>query len=80
MVFFKTKHNTNLNDETYNVIQSISKAKHLYKNLIIQAHPDKHPSNIDFATQLTELINANRFNYRELLKLEERIMKELIHE
>ena len=77
MGLFNIKHNKSLNDETYNVIQSISKAKTLYKNLIIQAHPDKHSENIDLATELTELVNINKFNYRELLDLEKRIKNEL---
>jgi len=77
MEFFKTKVK-NLEDETFNVVQSISKAKVLYKKLITQSHPDRHPENVTLATELTRLVNINRYNYRELLMVEERIKKELM--
>ena len=76
MKFFKTKSN-DLTDETFNVVQSVSKAKVLYKKLIIQSHPDKHPENFVLATELACLVNENKYNYRELLLLKERIEKEL---
>ena len=76
MGFFKIKMN-DLEDETFNVVQSISKSKVLYKKLIVQSHPDKHSENIALATELTRLININRYNYRELLILEKRIKNEL---
>ena len=57
-------------DESLNVVASIGKAKSIYKDLIIKAHPDKHPN-------LTELINKNRYNYSELLKIKKRIETEL---
>jgi hypothetical protein len=78
MGIFKSKNSNNLNDEIFNVVQSISKAKVLYKNLILQSHPDKHPENIALATELAYLININRYNYRELLLLEERVKTELL--
>ncbi len=71
------KDRTDLNNETFNVVESISKAKDLYKSLIIRSHPDKHPRDTDLATELTRLVNANKFNYRELLNIEKRIVKEL---
>ena len=77
MSFFSQNNSKNLNNETFNVVQSISKAKILYKNLIIKAHPDKNLEKINLATELTRLINLNKFNYRELLLLEERINLEL---
>ena len=66
-----------LSEETYNVVQSISEAKQLYKNLVSMCHPDKHPQKIAIATELTQLINRNRYNYRELLHLKERVKNEL---
>lgn len=45
---------------------SITKAKKLYKELIIKAHSDKYPSKGKRAKELTELINDNRYNHREL--------------
>ena len=64
-------------DESLNVVASIGKAKSIYKDLIIKAHPDKHPNQSEFATTLTELINKNRYNYSELLKIKKRIETEL---
>lgn len=64
-------------DESLNVVASIGKAKYLYKDLIIKAHPDKHPNHSELATTLTELINKNRYNYSELLKIKNRIETEL---
>lgn len=66
----KNKLNKDLNDETFNIVESIVKSKNLYKKLIVLTHPDKHPQNINLATELSELVNKNRYNYRELLKLE----------
>ena len=64
-------------DEGLNVVDGISKAKKLYKELILKSHPDKHPEKEELAKEFTEQINNNRYNYRELLKLKERIDNEL---
>lgn len=64
-------------DESLNVVASIGKAKSIYKDLIIKAHPDKHPNQSELATTLTELINKNKYNYSELLKIKKRIETEL---
>ena len=64
-------------DESLNVVESIGKAKALYKELLVQAHPDRNPTNVDLATSITDLINKNRYNYKELLKLKTRIETEL---
>ena len=55
----------------------MAKAKQLYKELIKQAHPDKHPNNKDIAEELTAMINNNRFNYRELLKIKDLVNDKL---
>ena len=68
-LFCSKNHSTD--DEAYNVVESIAKAKQLYEELIKQAHPDKHPNNKDVAEELTAMINNNRFNYRELLKIKD---------
>lgn len=49
----------------------------LYKELIKKSHPDKHPQKEKLAKEIAELVNNNRYNYRELLKLKERIENEL---
>lgn len=64
-------------NEELNVINSIANAKRLYKELIVKAHPDKHPNNIELAQFLTEEINNSRYNYNELVKLEKMIKEKL---
>ena len=57
-------------DEGLNVVSGISKAKPLYKELIIKAHPDRHPENETYFKELMDRITENRYNYYELLKIE----------
>ena len=64
--------------ESVNVVESIASAKPLHKELICKAHPDKNPTKIELAQEISELININRYNYRELLILKERVEKELL--
>lgn len=64
-------------NEGNNVVESIAKSKMLYKELIKKSHPDKHPQKEKLAKEIAELVNNNRYNYRELLKLKERIENEL---
>lgn len=64
-------------DESINIVNSIAKAKKLHKELILYAHPDRHPNNQDLATRLSKQINENRFNYSELLRLQNIVNKEL---
>ena len=63
--------------ESLNIVESIANAKALHKELIRIAHPDKNPNNIEIAKELSELININRYNYKELLILKKRIEREL---
>lgn len=63
--------------EELNIVNSMANAKKLYKELIIKAHPDKHPNNVELAQSITESINNNRYNYNELLKLKSKIENEL---
>lgn len=63
-------------DEGLNVVAGISRAKVLYKKLINAAHPDKHPDNMEFYQELTDRITANRYNYNELLKIEQELIGE----
>lgn len=75
-LFCSKNHSTS--DEAYNIVESMAKAKPLYKELIKQAHPDKHPNNKDVAEELTAMINNNRFNYRELLKIKDLVNDKLV--
>ncbi len=76
-LFISRKNRKAAMQESVNVVESIASAKALHKELIRKAHPDKNPMKIDLAQELSELININRFNYRELLKLKERVENEL---
>ena len=60
-----------------NVVDSIVKARKLYKELIIKAHPDRNPNNIELAKTLSQQINENRYNYAELKKLQQIINNKL---
>ena len=64
-------------NEVRNVVASISKSKGLYKELIKKSHPDKHPHKEELAKEFTELVNNNRYNYQELLRLKKLIEKQL---
>jgi hypothetical protein len=69
----KQKHTT----EYDNIVASMAKCKALYKQLIILSHPDKNLNNIELAKSITQEINANRYDYQELLRIQERIKTEL---
>ena len=76
-LFLSHKYSKEAISESMNVVESIAGAKTLHKELIRMAHPDKNPTKIELAQELSELINVNRFNYRELLKLKARVENEL---
>lgn len=65
-------------DQSLNVIDGIVKAKPLYKELCISAHPDKHPGNTEIAEELMKRIVENKHNYAELKKLKEEINQKLL--
>ena len=65
--------NNNLS-EGINVVSGISKAKSLYKELIVLAHPDRHPNEEEYYQELTDRITANRYNYNELIKIKNEIL------
>ena len=62
-------------DECRNVVAGIGKAKVLYKSLVSIAHPDKHPNEVERYVEIMDRITANRYNYRELLKIKDEIEK-----
>lgn len=77
--FLRRRKNRTKVHEEENVVESMVKAKKLYKELILKAHPDRHPNKIELAALITEKVNENRYNYQVLLKLKERIEKELLN-
>lgn len=68
------KSNNESVNEGVNVVDSICKAKSLYKELIKFAHPDRHPDNSDYFKEMTDRINANRYNYNELMKIKKELL------
>ena len=65
--------------EEVNVVESMAKAKSLYKELIRKAHPDRHVDKVELAQTITEEINKNRYNYQELLRIKDLIENELFN-
>lgn len=57
-------------DESVNVVDSMAKAKRLYKSLSAKVHPDKHPDHREQAEDLMQRITANKRNYQILLNIE----------
>ena len=64
-------------DESSNVVDSMVKARKLYKELSIATHPDKYPSKKDVAEKLMQRITANMHNYSVLISLKKEIEKQL---
>lgn len=64
--------------EALNIVDSIAKSKTLYKKLIKITHPDKNPKQKEIAQDLTNRLNANRFNYSALIEIEKEINIKLL--
>jgi hypothetical protein len=73
----KPKQSFDYNIESQNVVESIFKSKKLYKELIKICHPDKNPDKSQIANDLSQLLNENRYNYRNLIEIQKRINEEL---
>lgn len=65
-------------NQSVNVVDGMVKARLLYKELAVKAHPDRHPGNIETAEELMQRINNNRFNYSALLKLKAETEEKLL--
>ncbi len=76
--FFYKRNRYNARKESFNIVESIAKCKTLYKEMIREAHPDKHLEKKALAEELSQLINKYRHNYAELIKLKSRLEKELL--
>ena len=64
-------------DESSNVVDSMVKARKLYKDLCVAVHPDKHLDKRDIAEDLMQRITANKHNYAELLNLKAEFEKKM---
>ena len=64
-------------DESTNVVDGMVKARRLYKDLCVAAHPDKHPEKSEIAQNLTQRITANKHNYAALVALQKEIEEKL---
>lgn len=64
-------------DESTNVVDGIVKARKLYKELCMEAHPDRHPLKRDVAQDLTQRITENKHNYSALVSLKTEIEEKL---
>lgn len=77
--YFRRKRVRSKVREEVNVVESMAKAKSLYKELIRKAHPDRHVDKVELAQTITEEINKNRYNYQELLRIKGLIDSELFN-
>ena len=64
-------------DQSVNVVDSMVKARKLYKELCIMAHPDKNHEHQAIAEELMKKVVANRFDYNELIHLKTEIKEKL---
>lgn len=64
-------------DQSSNVVESIVKARKLYKELCIKTHPDKHREQQGIAEELMKEVVENRFNYNRLQQLQTEIKEKL---
>ena len=64
-------------DESTNVVDSMVKARHLYKELCLKAHPDKNINQKEIAQDLMQRIEANRYDYSSLLRLRDEVLEKL---
>lgn len=65
------------NDESVNVVNSMARARQLYKKLAILAHPDNNPQNVELAKELMQRIVENKKNYANLLGIEQEVKEKL---
>ncbi len=60
-------------NESKNVVAGMVKARKLYKDLVVKAHPDKHA----IAEDITSRLTCCKYDYANLLKLKDEIEKKL---
>lgn len=64
-------------DQSVNVVDSMVKARKLYKELCIMTHPDKNREQQAVAEELMKKVVASRFDYKGLLQLQTEIKEKL---
>jgi len=64
-------------DESINVVNSMAKARHLYKELSLKAHPDRNQTQSEIAEDLMQKLVDNKLNYAGLLALKKEIKEKL---
>lgn len=64
-------------DESYNVVNGITQARSLYKELIQKTHPDLHKEQKEIAEELAQRINENKYNYEALLLIKQDVEEKL---
>jgi len=69
------KRKLNLKKETIdfdNIQQSFNNATRLHRELIVVTHPDRFTDEKQkvFATDISAQVNTNKYNYKELIKLQ----------
>ena len=64
-------------DQSQNVVDGMVKAKALYKELSLLAHPDRNQEHRDVAEELMKKVVQNRHNYSQLLMLKAEIKEKL---
>lgn len=64
-------------DESLNVVDSMVKARKLYKELCAIAHPDRNQDKSDIAEEIMKRIVANKHNYSALLDLQKEVREKL---
>lgn len=65
-------------DESANIVDSMVRARSLYKELCAIAHPDCNIENRDTAEKLMKQIVANKHNYSALIALKDEVKEKLL--
>lgn len=62
-------------DQSINVVDGMVKARRLYKELSVTAHPDMHPDDSEWANDVMSRIVSNKHNYMALCEIKEEIAR-----
>ena len=65
-------------DESANVVNGITKARNLYKELIQKTNPDLHKEQKEIAEEMSQRINESKYNYEALLIIKQEVEEKLI--